>query len=537
MPHASLPRPPQVGVVVLTLALGLACDRRSPVTVAAPARAAAAPDVAAAIDAQLRHAGPRNAGTRDSKLAALYAARQYRPIWSEDETLLPAAESLVSAIAASADRGLDPARYQVEKLRRRVVTCGGARSSHPAVRRRRLAECDLLLSRAFLELSRDLAVGRMSARRAGIRWHTAPRKLELGARMLAAARSGRIEPALDVLELRHPGYVELKRALAAMRAIEARGGWPSLPETPKRFAADPRAKAKLRRRLEASGDLGAGAAGGDELIAALGRFQARHGLAASGKIDAATLAELNVPAAERRRQIELNLERWRWLPESLGARHVLVNVAAYELALVERGERRFVTRVVVGKPYQQTPAFSDVIEKLELNPYWNVPASIVESEIVPAIREDSGYLAKQNMEVVGEGGGRLEIRQRPGPGNALGKIKFVLPNEHNIYLHDTPAEELFERTVRSFSHGCIRLEAPLDLAARLLAGEPGWNRRRLEAVIANGDNRFVRLSNPVPVHILYWTAWVDERGELQIRRDPYDIDAKLARALRRSKPA
>jgi murein L,D-transpeptidase YcbB/YkuD len=373
----------------------------------------------------------------------------------------------------------------------------------------------------------------MSARRAGIRWHTAPRRLNLSTPMLEAARSSRIEPALEKLELRHPGYVELKRALAAMRGIEARGGWSPLPDTPKRFAADPRWRAKLRTRLAAAGDLGAGAAGDAELFAALRRFQARHGLEASGTIDAATLAELNVPAAERRRQIELNLERWRWLPESLGERYVLVNVPAYELELVERGERRLAMRVVVGRPYQQTPAFSDVIERLELNPYWNVPPSIVRAEIVPAIRDDPAYLARENMEVVSGSGERLEIRQRPGPGNALGKIKFVLPNEHNIYLHDTPAEELFDRTARSFSHGCIRLEAPLDLAERLLAAEPGWSRRRLEEEIATGANRFVRLSNPVRVHILYWTAWVDERGELQLRRDPYDVDARLARALRR----
>lgn len=507
-------------VLLLAIAFGLACHRST-----APDGAT---EVAAAIDAQFQHAGSRKAQRRDSRLVRLYAARQNLPIWSNGETLLPAAGNLITAIAGAAARGLDPAPYQVENLRERVLTCSNSPDAQLAVRRRRLAECDVLLSRTFLQFAHDLAVGRTSAKGAGIKWYTAPREAHLTAKLLEAARSGQIEPVLDALEPPHPGYVELKRSLAALRDIEARGGWPTLPEESKRFAADPLSREKLRRRLEASGEL---AAGDDHVFAALERFQASHGLDPSGKIDAATLAELNVPAAERRRQIELNLERWRWLPESLGERYVLVNVPAYELEVIDRGERRLAMRVVVGKPYQQTPAFSDAIENLELNPYWNVPPSIVEAEIVPAMQKDPGYLAKENMEIVGEEGDHLEIRQRPGPKNSLGKIKFVLPNDLNIYLHDTPAESLFDRRARSFSHGCIRLESPLDLADMLLSTEPGWDRRRLEEEIATGENRFVRLSTPVPVHILYWTAWVDERGDLQFRRDPYEIDAKLDRAL------
>ena len=187
--------------------------------------------------------------------------------------------------------------------------------------------------------------------------------------------------------------------------------------------------------------------------------------------------------------------------------------------------------VVVGKTYQQTPSFSDTIEHLELNPYWNVPPSIVRSEILPAIEKRGDYLESENMDVVGADGDLPRIRQRPGPGNSLGRIKFVLPNEHNIYLHDTPAGHLFARSERDFSHGCIRLQAPLDLALALLRDDPAWDRARLERGIATGENIAVKLPEPVPVHILYWTAWVDEVGTLHFRDDLYSVDSKLAQAL------
>jgi L,D-transpeptidase YcbB len=241
---------------------------------------------------------------------------------------------------------------------------------------------------------------------------------------------------------------------------------------------------------------------------------------------------MNVPAAERRRQVELNLERWRWLPESLGEKYIEVNIPAYELEVVEHGVPTLAMRVVVGKPYLPTPAFSDEIERLVLNPAWHVPSSIVASEILPAIEKDPGYLDKENMEIVGGSGRTLQVRQRPGPGNSLGQVKFDLPNRWNVYLHDTPADRLFARVTRSLSHGCIRLERPLDLATLLLAGEKGWSRERIEEAIARGATLAVPLAQPVPVHIVYWTAWVGRDGELRFRDDPYRVDAKLAQALR-----
>ncbi len=237
------------------------------------------------------------------------------------------------------------------------------------------------------------------------------------------------------------------------------------------------------------------------------------------------------------------------MPTDLGERYLLVNVPEFELEVIENGRETFKMRVIVGKEQSQTPVFSDRMTYLELNPYWNVPTSILRDEIVPGLARDPGYLAERNMEVVtadgspaggdwsGLGAGSsLRVRQRPGPQNSLGRIKFMFPNEHDIYLHDTPADQLFDRAERDFSHGCIRVEHPVELAAFLLRADPKWSREAIIAALATQETRRIDLPKPLPVHLQYWTAWVEEDGTLNFREDVYGHDAALTAALEKQEP-
>ena len=286
------------------------------------------------------------------------------------------------------------------------------------------------------------------------------------------------------------------------------------------------------------------------------RFQWRHGLTADGVLDAATRAELNVSAERRVEQLELNLERWRWLPQDLGRRHIIVNIAAFELEVVEDEAVVLAMRVVVGRPYQHTPVFSDTMRYLVLNPYWQVPHDIAVKEVLPRVQRDLSYLAQQKMQVFQGWGPEAEeidpatvdwsaitpasfpfrLRQDPGPINALGRIKFMFPNKFNVYLHDTPARPLFDETRRDFSHGCIRIQKPIELALYLLRKDPHWNRETLLRALDEVVDRSVPLPEPIPIHLLYWTAWADEDGTIQFRRDIYGRDAPLLEALRAPRP-
>lgn len=272
---------------------------------------------------------------------------------------------------------------------------------------------------------------------------------------------------------------------------------------------------------------------------------------ADGAVGAATIAAMNVPVVYRIRQITLAMERWRWLPRDLGQRYIRVNIANFKLMVIENDRVQLAMKVIVGQTYRKTPVFSGKMTYLVLNPYWHVPHNIVVKDKLPQMQKDPGYLAKNNFKIF-EGWGaaakqidphtiewskitpktfKYRLRQDPGSNNALGRVKFMFPNEYNIYLHDTPSRELFTKTSRVFSSGCVRLESPIELAEFLLKDDPRWNRETILAAIDKNEERSVTLRQPINVYILYFTVLVDENGQIEFRNDIYGRDKKLAEAL------
>ncbi len=461
-------------------------------------------------------------------LPCFYDRRGFAPAWIGDAGLRREADELLAAIGDAAADGLRPEDYHQADLQRRLLQARN--QAAPAD----LAELDLALTDAFLRLAADLAHGKVNPELIYADCAIDVPEIDLPGTLESALAAGAVRKTLADLAPAHAGYRALKQALAAYRAKSA---WPAVPAGPSLRPGDRSERvAALRARLEASGDLAPAdpAAPPVEsdlfdapLQAAVRVFQERHGLDADGAVGPATLGALNLSVAELVRQIEVNLDRWRWLPRDLGERYVMVNIAGFALEVVESGKPVLSMRIVAGKPTSRTPMFTGNLTHIVLNPYWNVPPGILKNEILPKIQRDPGYAARENLEVLPGG----KVRQRPGANNALGKIKFLFPNRFNVYLHDTPSRSLFSRSVRTFSHGCIRVEKPLDLAEYLLHDDPAWTREKIESVLGDGRERWVVVPRPLPVHLAYWTAWVDEAGVLQVRKDVYGRDRPLLEML------
>ncbi|HSP16586.1 MAG TPA: L,D-transpeptidase family protein [Thermoanaerobaculia bacterium] len=430
-------------------------------------------------------------------LPRFYAQRDYAPAWVVDGRLTPVAFALIDAIEHAADHGLRPDDYHIA-----------------AIRRARDDELDLLLTDAFFLLASHLASGRVDPVSLEPTWCLTARPIDLVGALEEALDTGDVSDTLQRIAPAHPQYRLLLDELARLRAIEEGGGWGQV----ERGRID-----QLMARLTISGDLQGNHTTLDaDVERALRRFQRLHGLAADGVAGARTLAELNVPAEDRIRQIELNLERWRWLPATLGDRYALVNIPAFHLTVIDQGRVVLEMRIVVGQVMKRTPVFSTAITQVVFNPSWFVPDSIASDELWPAQSRDPSYFEREHIEVLGNG----SLRQKPGPWNALGRIKFNMPNRYSVYMHDTPSRTLFGQSVRTFSHGCIRLEKPGELMQVLLPGED-------LARHDDGVERAVDVASPLPVHILYWTVFADEIGELHFVPDVYGRDAALDEAMRK----
>jgi murein L,D-transpeptidase YcbB/YkuD len=475
------------------------------------------------------------------EMRSFYEKRQFQPAWLTPAGPRPQAKELIAAIDPMASEGLDPQRYPKDALNAALQQTAKQPDPTDPQGQRRLAQTDMSLTYTYLTMAAHLASGRLQPETLNVDWYTKPRHVELESRLeQALQQGGSVAQTLHGYAPTSKEYARLRDALARYRGLAARGGWPAVGTELKKGDRGEKVRL-LRTRLAVEGDLRPPAGGPPESPAdfdatvedGVARFQHRHGFKPTGKVDADTLAELDIPVQERIRQIQVNLERWRWLPADFGRRYIEVNIPEFRMKLVEDGKTALDMRVVVGKAQQsRTPVFSDKMTYLELNPSWSIPKDIVKKEIEPAAAKHPGYLARKHIKVVNG----TEYRQLPGRDNPLGRVKFMFPNQFDVYLHDTPADHLFAKSERDFSHGCIRLENPVDLANYLLKDDPKWPPEAIQEAIESGEQKTVSIPHPLPVHILYFTAWVDDDGTIEFRRDVYGHDAKLAAALDQEPP-
>ena len=493
-----------------------------------------------------------------TEVESFYAQRDYQPAWVTEAGFSPQAHALLAALARAEDEGLRPEDYDLAKLE---SVLDKARAGEFPVAQ--WVEWELLLTRTFFAYGGHLSSGRFKPQDLNPNLGITPSHRDLTAILNSALAEQEIAAAFASLAPSHPGYLRLRTALANYRKLEQAGGWPVISAAGKLAQGMRHAQLKrLRARLAVTGDLEPVADTGghslapdeelfdDAVFQAVRRFQRRHGLPEDGVVGSATLLAMNVPVSERVRQLEINMERWRWLPEDLGRRHILINITDYRLNVVEDGGTVLEASVVVGKSSRPTPVYSGMISYLVFSPYWHVPRTIATKDKLPQLRKNPAALARQNIRVYDpRAGGReinpgrvnwrainpnnfpYQLRQDPGPRNALGGIKFMFPNPYDVYLHDTPSTHLFNRVQRAFSSGCVRVSKPVELAEYLLKDNPRWSRKAIVSASRGKREQTVTLADQVPVHLLYWTAWAEEDNTVHFRDDIYEYDKSIAKAL------
>ncbi len=473
----------------------------------------------------------------------VYAAMEYQPLWVDDNGLTQRAENILTLLDQASDHGLNPSRYSIHTIRKRATQLSLVQDNNA----QQLAELDLLLSHAITRYLKDVRYGATSPQRnllADFR-HARSDSMQL---LSQAAITRNTEELIHKAGKHQDTYAALQSVLAQYRTIAASGGWEMFPagKTIRPGASDKRIP-MLRRILSVMGDYKGDTSTestvyDDALQQAVIAFQLRHGLNGEGVIGSMTQKYLAVPVEDRITQIMVNLERVRWMPSDLGAKYVLVNLPAYTLTGYENGSKALQMRVIVGKPSTRTPIFSNVIDHVVFNPSWGAPQSIVRKELLPKLRENPSYFVNAGFTVYHNGepvsphavdpdaGGTFSFRQRPGRANALGKIKFNLPDNDSIYLHSTAKPELFKSDMRALSHGCIRLEDPRAMAHFVMGSEPEWDAHTIDATYDSSKTQTVHVSE-VPVHVVYWTAWVDENGTPHFFDDIYNRDRAVGTAL------
>ncbi|MET0165263.1 MAG: L,D-transpeptidase family protein [Vicinamibacterales bacterium] len=494
-------------------------------------------------------------------LTRFYEARAYTPAWLEDGHPTRQAEEAVLLLERAAEKGLSSADYDAPLLAAKLTNLRAEQRATPS----ELALFDAALTLALLRYTTNLAHGRVNPRSLYLDLDSNKRNIDVVALLQRGIERNQVAAETEAAEPQLPMYAALKKSLAQYRRLAADQTLPVVPTAKSKvepgatFAGIP----QLQRRLVAFGDLDPAAPErddgdkyDDELVNAVKRFQERHGLTADGVLGSATVQEVNRPLSERVRQIEMGIERIRWLPPAPAERFIVINIPRFKLLSFDGAigtDRPLMEMdVIVGSAGRTpTPVFADQVEYVDFSPYWNVPRSITLKELLPKLKRDPGYLARQGMEIVGAGvttsvdastlaeleRGTVRLRQRPGAKNALGGVKFVFPNRYDVYLHSTPAHELFSRTRRDFSHGCIRVEDPVAVAEFVLFDRPDWDAERIRRSMSLPEPVRVTLERPIPILIFYTTAVVDPQGRTHFLPDIYGHDKKLAEALNKAPTA
>jgi murein L,D-transpeptidase YcbB/YkuD len=480
-------------------------------------------------------------------LREAYGGHAFRPFWTSDENI----DELMELIAAAGDHGLMPADYGQDSLQARLRERASDRTNSL-----RAAQLDLLLTEGLLRYGYHRRFGKVNGNtidpninfRREIFYRQAPTEV-----LLNALGSGSLAGFIKASAPSGTFYRLMQEQLIAHRAIAQKGGWPTVAEGPTLRAGDEDSRVKaIRARLDASGDLAPGAGLDsplyDEAVEqAVKSFQNRHALDDDGVVGKQSITAMNVPVEARIDQIRLTLERMRWLTQEAAERVIVVNIAGFRLYFIEDRDIAWVTRAMVGKHYRQTPVFRGDIAYLEFNPTWTIPPTILRLDTLPAIKKDPGYLASKNIRVIDSDGRFVDpdsvdwnqysrgvpytLRQDPGPNNALGTVKFIFPNKHFVFLHDTPHPELFAHKQRAFSSGCIRVEDPLKLAELILDDPERYPRSELEAVVASKKTQRIHPSSKFPVVITYMTASIERDGKIRFLKDIYNRDAAVLSAL------
>lgn len=472
------------------------------------------------------------------EIRAFYAARDFRPVWTGSDRALARAALVTFTLSHAYRQGLDSANYPVDAARARAQPTPGVDA----------AKYDLTLTRSVFEYVHDVHDGRVDPNSIYNDVKLPAHHFDVRAALTAAIENDAIDPFLDSLPPMHPQYRRLAAALSRYRAIAARGGW-------HRLSARTATGARLVKRLDMEDPALAKIAHPSpaDVKAAVKRFQQRHGLGVDGQVGPATLKALNVPVLRRMEEIEANMERWRWMPRDFASTYIRVNVPDQSVDFIHDGKSVLHSKVVIGEPNNTTPILVTRVDAVIANPYWDIPDDISAKALVPHLRRNANYLKTRNMVLVNAPAGDrygtkinwrkvtgdvlpYQIRQEPGPHNALGKVMLDMPNEFYVYLHDTPAKYLFTLSDRERSHGCVRVEKIVKLAELTLASTDAKPDKKLTDAIDTQKTQRLTLARPLPVYMEYWTASVGKNGAVDFHPDLYGRDKPLIARLEGKAP-
>jgi murein L,D-transpeptidase YcbB/YkuD len=479
-----------------------------------------------------------------------YTNHKYLPVWTAVGRIKPEADSLLTLLRHSYQDGLNPFDYHTKELKEMEKQINEGLQSTNSVDPGLLADFEVTMSDAYLLYVRHMELGRVGPLVSYPDWQVSRRSLNILDFYNQAIAQNNLVTSLGKLTPTYSGYADLKAQLAKYQQIASDGGWQTIPagKDLKAGSVDSRVEI-LQKRLAATEDYKLddtdeqAAKYDDDTTKAVKQFQRNNGLKASGVVDKTTLQSLNVSVEMRIKQIQLNMDRMRWLPNNMGNKYLMVNIPNYSLVIVNAQQIDLAMPVIVGGGgNNKTCVVNSKITTLELNPFWGIPNRIATKEYLSKIQKDPSYLEQHNIRVfnpqnnqeidptgidwqrVTQANFSYFLRQDPGKKNALGKLKFLFPNDCGIYLHDTSNPNLFGKKARSLSHGCVRVSQPLNLADYLISSTPNWDDDKLESAINTGKHRWLKLADPLEIHIVYQTAWVESNGQLQFRNDIYKAD-------------